>query len=180
MDMADWFWYDEPLAPHLAAFVAILRRRATLWPGDPGDTYLRVPDANDVAEVAAWDADGHELLAWMDIVDDAEGRVLLSLGAYLGGERVRGDEIHNQTLDLPKKPTELAFEAAGTVEECAEATASWIETQLRRPIVRQEWLRDGIVQARRWRYADTGIELSRLGFRTGDEPPDRTIHVRGD
>ncbi|MEU8333212.1 hypothetical protein [Micromonospora sp. NPDC048839] len=180
MDAVDWFGYDEPLAPHLAAFVEILRSRATAWPGDPADTYLLAPDPNDVAEVAAWNADGHELLAWMDVVDDAEGRVLLTLGAYLAGERVRGDEIHNQTLHLPEEPTELAFEAAGTVEECAEATASWMETQLRRPIVRQEWLHGGVVRARRCRFADTGSEVSRSGFRTGDEPPDRTIQVRGD
>ncbi|WP_189047669.1 hypothetical protein [Micromonospora sonchi] len=180
MDVADWFEFDGPLAPPLAEFVAILRRRARTWPADPVNTYLLLPDPDDVAEVAAWGADGHELLAWMDVVDDAESEVLLTLGAYLGGGRVRGDEIHNQLLHLPEERTAFAFDAAGSVEECAEATAVWFAAQLRRPIVREEWVHAGIVQARRWRFADTDTALGRSGFRTGGEPLDRTVHVRGD
>ncbi|MEU8129667.1 hypothetical protein AB0B68_20840 [Micromonospora sp. NPDC049049] len=180
MVMAEWFEYDRPLAPHLAAFVAILRRRAAAaWPGDPADTYLLLPDPQDDADVAAWNADGHEMLAWADAVDGVDGRVLFCLGAYLGGGRVRGDQIHSTILDLPKQPTELAFEVAGAVEECAEATASWFEAQLRRPIVRQEWLRGDIVQVQRWRFADTGMELIQTGFGTTDQPPHRTVRVRG-
>lgn len=41
--------------------------------------------------------------------------------------------------------------------------ASWMLLQLRRPLVREDWLRGEQVIASRWRFPDTGRELTRRG-----------------
>ncbi|MEU8261931.1 hypothetical protein AB0C02_15075 [Micromonospora sp. NPDC048999] len=132
MDAADLFEYDEPLAPHLTAFVAALRRHAVAWPADLAETYLRLPDPDDPAEMAAWRERGIDLVAWLDVVDVAANLVRATFGARLSGGRVHCDEMNGHNVEFLQRPTPVAFDAEGTAEELAQATAAWFEAQLRR------------------------------------------------
>jgi hypothetical protein len=59
--------------------------------------------------------------------------------------------------------------------------ADWLERQLRRPVVRDEWLAGNEVVATTWLLEDTGRVLGREGFRVNRirrRAPDRRTRVR--
>jgi len=96
------------------------------------------------------------LLVYVDISAPRDNLILLTVSAYLAGDHVTGDELHNQMFTLPAEPTPLGFEESGSPEVLAARTGRWFSTLLHRPVVRYEWLRSGEVYARRWLFADSG------------------------
>ena len=178
--MGEQAWFDdfgEGLDDVQRAFLGELRARAVSWPVEPDDTNLALPGWETYGPSGP--DDFGRLLVWMDVI--GEGTALLTVGAYLDGNRVRGDKVHNQLLTLPEKPTSLAMDVTGSPAELAARTADWFEGLLRRPIVREEWLADGEVCAHRWSFADTGLPLVEGRARTASlGKPDRVTLVRGD
>lgn len=84
-------------------------------------------------------------------------------------------------LTLPEQPTAIGFADSGDPVQLARRTADWFGGLLRRPIVRQEWLRFGKVHAHRWAFADSGQSLVEGKVRTNElGQPDRVVKVRGD
>ncbi len=66
-------------------------------------------------------------------------------------------------------------------EQHATWAAQWLLRQLRRPVVREEWLRDGQVVAHTLRLSDTGTVLARHGSsprRLFRRPPDQVTQLR--
>jgi hypothetical protein len=53
----------------------------------------------------------------------------------------------------------------GSPEATAEAGTRWLETELRRPTERIDWVEHGVVVSCQWRFADTGTGLVVRGTR---------------
>ncbi|MDT3445820.1 hypothetical protein [Pseudofrankia sp. BMG5.37] len=174
---AEWFETEAHLDEIQDAFVSVLRARATAWPQDPADTRLELP-----GETPGLPDEG--VLAWIDILDpDPECHaILLTVGVYFYGDHAHGDEVHNQLLTLPDKPTPLAWTATGTPGELAERAADWFEYLLRRPVTRYEWMRPGTAPARRWHFGNPAPErIAQDWPRVGTlGPPDRVVHFQRD
>jgi hypothetical protein len=184
VDQTQWFENEDndELDEVQDAFVHRLRERAAAWPLSPIHSILLLADYEAFGyPLGAGDNAHAKALVYLDVPDETANVSLLTVGAYLDGERVRGDKLHNQLLTLPDEPSNLAFDATGSPKHLADRTAEWFEALLRRPIVRYEWLRAGEVYAKRWLFADCGQPLVEVRIRTNDlGPPDRIIHVRGD
>ncbi|MBV1852843.1 hypothetical protein [Catellatospora tritici] len=89
-----------------------------------------------------------------------------------------GDE---HLLDNPHREDLTACGATVDPEECASWTAAWLLRQLRRSIVRQEWLSGDRVVAATWRFDDTGRVLHATGSsrrRFLRRRADRVVEVR--
>ncbi|NUT35217.1 MAG: hypothetical protein HOV79_19350 [Hamadaea sp.] len=171
---AEWFECDSELNHAQAAYLGLLRQRAHDWPLDPVDTSAHLQQARPHK-----DAPRH-LLVWLDLCDPDEQIGLLTVGAYLQPDRIVGDELHKQLLLLPDSPTPLRLTAEGDLQTLADATADWFDALARRPIVRREWFRRGVLYAQHWMFADTNQPLcmsreykSKLGA------PDTVTLVRG-
>jgi hypothetical protein len=174
-----WFEVEVELDEVQGAFVEVLRSRAAAWSLPADHAWLDLPQY--AAGFSPGDRSHGKLIACADIPDPARNVALLTVGAHLDGDRVRSDEVHNQLLTLPEVSTALAFDATGEPRRLGELTADWLEGLLRRPIVRQEWLRAGEVYAHRWLFADSAQVLVEGKIGTSDlGPPDRIIQVRGD
>ena len=122
MEDPKWFEAEDPLDEIQQAFIDVLRARATSWPLDPRDTCLLLPDyqAYGYSLPAGEAADG-KLLVYADIPDTAQNVILLTVGAYLDGDHIRGANLHNQLLTLPAQPSPLALDATGTPAQLSTA-----------------------------------------------------------
>lgn len=189
MDDAEWYQFDGQLTLEEREFLAELRRRTEgrlrPWCMRGG----RSPDEG-------------ALIVGLHV--DAPEVALITLGAHLDGDRIRGDGLDHQSYTLPDRATSLTLDATGPPADLAARTADWFDTVLLRPIVRYEWLHAGQVFASRYLFADTleglcqmyndvlappgqGEELVVGGFSTGKGwidtrglgAPDRVIRIRG-
>ncbi len=134
-----WFETEEELNGIQRAFVNVLRAHAQAWPLDPAETCLVLPgyEAYGYPLAPGQSAYGG-LLVYVDIPAPGENHILLTVDAYLDGDHVTGDELHNQMLTLPAEPTPIGFEESGSPEMLAARTGHWFATLLHRPIVRGE------------------------------------------
>ena len=114
--------------------------------------------------------------------DPAYNFVLRTLRVDFDGTAVwfGPDETHQFATDLdPARPgVNVLYERP--VGELAAAAADWLEREMRRPIVRQEWDRpDGHgVPPRLWVLVDTGEVIVAQGMHSPDMgPPDRVVAV---
>jgi len=176
-----WFETEDELDEIQRAFVIVLRAHAESWPLDPAETYLVLPgDEAYGYPLAPGQSSYGRLLVIVDIPAPGENLILLTVGAYLEGDHVTGDELHNQMFTLPAEPTPIGFEERGSPEVLAARTGHWFGTLLQRPVIRHEWRRFGKVYAHRWLFADSGQPLGEGRIRTGDLGPlDRIVNVRG-
>lgn len=174
---------DDQLDDVQAAFVRRLREHAAGWSIRPVDGCLLFPPydcwpGDDPR--AADERDQGNALVYLDICDEQAKGVVLTVGVYLYGDRVRGDEVHNQSFCLPAEPTRLAFATTGPPEYLADQAAAWFGSVLRLPIKRHEWLRENEVYAREWIVAGVPKMAGGRFSEVRGRPPDRIVHVRGD
>jgi hypothetical protein len=164
-----WFELDDDdldgneAAAGIRAFAETLRRRAMSWPMDPLDTLIYAGDAK------------LPTIAYLDLSTTERDGVLLTVGVHLLGDRIRADELHNQSFLLPARPTPLSMEATGEPAELGERAADWFEDIIRRPIQRREWIRDGQLYAFCEHFVD-GYPLRVSGPSTPGAP-DRVIEL---
>ncbi|MBP2329574.1 hypothetical protein JOF56_009959 [Kibdelosporangium banguiense] len=94
-----------------------------------------------------------------------------------------GNELVMDGFDANDDEVLVVRGLCGEPEQFAVWTADWLERQLARPVVRQEWRRGAAVVFQRWVLADTGDVLAQRGNRglrrlVGPHRPDATILVR--
>jgi hypothetical protein len=173
---------DDELDDVQAAFVSRLREHAAGWSLRPVDGCLVFPpyDCWPSDDPRPPDERDHgNALVYLDIRDYGK-TVVLTVGVYLYGDRVRGDQVHNQSFCLPAEPTRLAFQATGPPDYLADQAAAWVESVLRLPIERHEWLWGNEVYARQWVVAGVPRVAAGRTQDVGGRPPDRIVHVRVD
>jgi hypothetical protein len=105
--------------------------------------------------------------------------IVLTVGAYLNGDRLTGDVLHNQLYTLSARRSPLALQAQGDAVTLGHLASDWIEKLLVRAITREEWVRSGAVYARRWVLAGFGPIVEGGEQTRSLGPPDRAIAVRG-
>lgn len=110
--------------------------------------------------------------------------VLRTLRVDFDGTVVRfgPDETHQFVTDLDPARPGVSVLSGLPVAELAAAAADWLEREMSRPIVRQEWdrLDERGVAPRLWVLADSGVGIVARGRRSADfGPPDRVVPVRG-
>jgi hypothetical protein len=184
MAESEWFPLDDEdeLDEVQSAFINALKERAASWSLAPNDVEVLLPHYNAYGyDLQPGGTSFGKLLVYADLPAPGFRLSLLTVGAYLDGSKICGDELHNQMLTLPAEPTRLAFTESGSPRELAAVTGDWFETIWRRPVVRYEWLRSGEVCAHRFLFADTGEGLCEGRVRTAAlGAPDRIVHVRGE
>lgn len=94
MEEDQWFDAIGELGEAEHTFAAALRARAAAW--DPVHTEIN-PAAH-----------GYPMIAWLDILAPRANVRLLTVGVHFEGDRIRGDQLHNQCFTLPDQPTDLA------------------------------------------------------------------------
>lgn len=179
-----WFPLDDDDEPDevQAAFIDALRECAASWSLTPHDAEVLLPGYVAYGyRPQRGETSFGKLLVYADLPAPGLHLSLMTVGAYLDGSRIRGDQLHNQLLTFPAEPTPLAFTGSGSPAELAASTADWFETIWRRPVVRYDWLRFRQVYAHRFLFADTGQGLIEGRVRTAAlGTPDRIVHVRGE
>lgn len=110
--------------------------------------------------------------------------VLRTLRVDFDGVAVRfgPDETYQFATDLDPSRPGVSLLSGRPIAELAAAAADWLEREMRRPIVRQEWdrLDRRGVAPRLWVLADTGEGVVERGQRSPDfGPPDRVVPVHG-
>ncbi|TYP89033.1 hypothetical protein [Blastococcus xanthinilyticus] len=176
-----WFGGQPGRNEAETAYLARLREEVGGWTLDglsPGHT---------------WAADiGLPLYIDIDVPGLSELRRPLQVGFWTGGpsagrsggyvlQGVWGDDhpLDDHDGNSPECLTVIGVDA--TPEQHATWAAEWLLRQLRRPVVREDWLRDGRVVAATWRLSDTGTVLARQGSsprRLLRRAPDRVTEVR--
>lgn len=146
--------------------------------------------------------DDDRLLLALDI--DAPDVALVNVGLELSGNRLRGDRISVHDRTFPPTPTRDGFVLEGTPTDLAARGCELLDSYVRRPVVRYEWLHRRRVYATCHLFEDTGerladmyrsdwaprrqeAELIAKGFVHGADwiqteglgEPDRVILVRG-
>lgn len=93
--------------------------------------------------------------------DSQRGCVLRTLRVDFDGIAVSfgPDETHQFATDLDPARPDVIVLGGRPLAELAAAAAIWLEREMDRPIVRQEWDRPGF-RRRAWVLADTGKRLS--------------------
>lgn len=159
-------------------FVYRLRERISGWPEDPEISRVELPDTEGA------------ILAWLDLDDTQNPRILATYGVAFDGSSIKGDKVISENLELEHTSNRLT--AAGDPEVLAGLAAEWFFNLLRRPVLRQEWTSGGGTPPHeRWIFADTGEVITEEfprppGHRlrrllSQDLPaPDRTVLVRGE
>ncbi|WP_155343189.1 hypothetical protein [Acrocarpospora pleiomorpha] len=177
-----WFHFDDEDQPDdvQVAFTEALREHAA-WSLIADDVEVLLPNYYAFGyRPQPGETSFGKLLVYAYLPAPGLGLSLLTVGAYLDGSKIRGDELHNQLLTFPEEPTSLAFTGSGSPAELAAITGDWFGTIWRRPVVRYEWLRSRRVYAHRFLFADTGQGLVEGRTRTATlGAPDRIVHVRG-
>jgi len=169
-----WFSEARPRTEDEERFLTRLRERASAWqvPGlSPDASYC---DDGLVPLVAMVD---HPILV-------SEGyQASVQVGYWPIGSkglvRLEGELGFDLLLDGPLDDYDLLIQGVwGEPEFFADAAATWIQQELRRPLERLEWLDGQRVAASRIRLADSGQKLVRRGswLRTR-RAPDRTSRL---
>jgi hypothetical protein len=119
----------------------------------------------------------------MDIIDVARNCILRMLRIDFDGSRVvvGPDETYQLVTNLNLDHPGVMAIGGRSIRELADIAADWLETEMRRPILRQEWIRDEFTRTR-WILADTieTLMVSDSGnekHREGIGPPDSTTQV---
>jgi hypothetical protein len=164
MDDSEWFDFDGQLTGDERAFLAALRQRTEgplgRWPA----WCRRCPDYPSERI-----RDDGPLIVALHV--DAPRLALLTIGAHLEDGRIRGDRMDHQSNELPERPTSLALDVTGPPADLAAHTADWLDSILRRPIVRHEWLHSGQVYASEHLFADNGEAVTGLNYSKVLAPP---------
>lgn len=100
------------------------------------------------------------LLLALDI--DAPDLALVNVGLELSGNRLRGDRISIHDRTFPPTPTRDGFNLEGTPAELADRGYELLDTYVRRPVARYEWLHRGRVYATCHLFEDTGERLAQM------------------
>lgn len=114
-------------------------------------------------------------------LDPAHNRVLRDLRIDFFGQYVLcgDDETGQYATDLDPTHSDVVI-AEGTPLELAEFAADWLEREMKRVIVRHEWIRPQFT-CRLWVLTDTGVALvasdSENKSRSKLGPPDRITKV---
>ena len=170
---AGWFSGDEPRTDDEVRFLARLRDLASGWP-----VAGLSPDATWCLTALV------PLLVAVDCPSLAGevGLTSLHVGYWpptAHGLRLEGEWGDSHLLDNDGNDTDLRIQGiSGEPEFFADATATWLATQLLRPIDRMEWVNGDRVVATRIRLGGGGQTLVRRGswLRTRLEP-DRTTRL---
>jgi len=170
---AGWFSGDEPRTDDEVHFLARLGDLATGWP-----VAGLSPDATWCLTALV------PLLVAVDCPSLAGevGLTSLHVGYWpptAHGPRLQGEWGDGHLLDNGGDDTDLRIQGiSGEPEFFADATATWLATQLLRPIDRMEWVNGDRVVATRIRLGGGGQTLVRRGpwLRTRREP-DRTTRL---
>lgn len=133
----DWF-SDERELEFASAVTAVVMG----WQRPPTDFRIDPPTGE------------FPLVAWMDVV--ADGAAILTAGVHFFGDRIVCDEVHNQLISLPSKPTAIERRAAGSPAVLAQIASEWLLSVVGRPYRREEWIHRRSVYAHRYVVADTG------------------------
>ena len=117
--------------------------------------------------------------------DPQHGCVLRTLRVDFDGVAVSFglDETHQFATDLEPARADVVVLSGRPSAEPASAAATWLEEEMRRPIVRHEWNRPTF-RGREWLLADTGEGLivgdsANIRHRQGLGPPDSVALVMG-
>lgn len=180
-DETEWFGGVPGRDDAEAAFLDQLRREASGWdqedvtPSLTGSLYIGLPLYVDI-DVPGFTKPARHLQLGFWTGGPWAGRS--------GGYVLQGAWGGNHLLDLhdgddPECLTVIGLQASP--ESHAVWAAQWLLRQLRRPIVREEWLLNGQVVAHTCRLSDTGTVLSRHGSsprRLFRRPPDQVTQIR--
>ncbi len=139
------------------------------------------------AEAGGWYADSWQrddrIIIAVDIHDRQRNGVLRMLRVDYDGSAlaVGPDETYQLVTDLDPARSGVVVWRDRPVAELAALAADWLEREMSRSVVRQEWLRPTFTHTR-WLLADTGQELvwsdsANNGHREELGPPDRMISV---
>mgnify|MGYP001041623023 FL=1 len=140
------------------------------------------------AKAAGWFADAwpreDRFILTVCPIDSQYNCVLRTLRVDFDGTAVSfgPDETHQLVTDLDPSRPDVVVLSGRPPAELAFAAATWLEQEMRRPIMRREWNRLTF-QRTEWFLADTGEELlasdSANKFRwAGLGPPDSVVLVR--
>jgi len=134
---------------------------------------------------ADWWPRTDRLMLSVSPIDPDHNLVLRTLRIDFDGSAVQfgPDETHQFATDLDSARAGVYERSGQPVTELADAAADWLERELRRPIVRQEWHRPEFWR-RQWVLADTGERLvwsdsANAKERPGLGPPDITVPTEG-
>ena len=180
-ETTEWFGGVPGRGDAKAAFLEQLRREANGWyqedvtPSLTSSLYI-----------------GQPLYADIDVPGLTEPARQLQVGFWRGGpwggqsggyvlQGAWGDDhpLDDHDGNDPECLTVIGVQA--TPESHATWAAQWLLRQLRRPVVREEWLRNGQVVAHTLRLSDTGTMLARHGSsprRLFRRPPDQVTQIR--
>lgn len=160
------FELDECRDPVEREFIATLHARAEV-----GDWYAD-----------SWLAKGKVTLT-VDVVDFEENVVLQVLRVDFDGSTLLygPDETKQLATELDPTRRDVVVVTGKRPSEMASVAADWLEREMRRPVVRQEWYRRGFSH-RIWQFADTGEELVWSDSQNLDRPdrgtPNRVVAVK--
>lgn len=150
--MDEWFACSDA-TPSQEAFLKPLRARAAAW-----GAYGIGSDDTLVYEYT----DPVRLIAAVDVYDPDANLIVGTVRIEFDGAALRGRWGSSHFCDAidPADPDSIGIERPGiTPEEAARLAADWLESQVRRPLERQDWRRDGTTFHRRWVLADSGTVL---------------------
>lgn len=183
-----WFGDADGRNEDETAFLAVLRKTAAAWslPGldstvtgseeylVPLYVFVEVPVAESV------DRESTAALPWTLALEFAfwsDSPHPLSVEGSWGdaGRPFDGGPAADAREDLRVSGAPIKASLLG------QYAASWMLLQLRRPLVREDWIRGEHVIASRWRFSDTGRELTRRGMswrRLRGAQADRQVSIR--
>lgn len=164
----------EEMPPAPAAFIAKLRGMISTWKSlglTDWDTGAAYADGKVWISVGLGDPAGKMSLGALRVdVTDTE---------WVAGWATADVLTYEQFADsLPREQTGGPI---ADVDKGVEEAVGWLEAQLRRPIVRRVWRRDGEVVATSWRLEDTGRDIVVSGdpaVRANPDTADEAVQVR--
>ena len=174
--MPDETWFDpeDGRSAEERSFLGALDQRAKRWRA----VGLEPDDAMVFHMSSAY------LIVGLDVVDRERGCAVRTLRVDVYSERVVcGDDLTHQFVGdlVPERAAMVtAMPAGASPDYLAAVAADWIEGEIRRPIVRLEWIRSSFWH-RRWVMEDTAKVLCVADSEnsTGRDlgAPDRVIRV---
>ncbi len=105
--------------------------------------------------------------------------------AYWSAERPRlegswGDDYLLDDYDCEDRETLTIAGVSATPGQFATWAFEWMQSELSRPLLKEDWLKQGRVVATRWRFGDTGSILASESRSTSlSSEPHRVTQVRG-
>jgi hypothetical protein len=176
-----WFTvYDEndvtpeEMAPAPTAFIAKLRSMISTWKSfglTEWDTGAAYADGKVWISVSVGDTGGQLSLGALRVdVSDTEW-----IAGWATADVLTYDDFADS---LPREQTGGPIT---DIDKDVDEAVTWLEQQLRRPIVRRVWRRDGKVVASSWRLEDSGREIVVSGdsaIRANLDAADEAVPVR--